>query len=130
MPLIQKPRSAFAPQVLPLVSSDAARALSTSAEPAAEGANSRSARTAAAAVAGAVAAIAGSSVVASADEAEHGMAAAQLPWSHLGWFDSYDHTAIRRGHQVYQQVCAACHSVEYLHWRDLVSLRAFRSNVL
>lgn len=101
-------------QVLP------AAALSTSAQ-ASESSGAFNPRTAAAAFAGAAAAIAGCSLVASADEAEHGLHPAQMPWSHAGWFDSYDHSAIRRGHQVYQQVCAACHSVEYIHWRDLVS---------
>jgi len=38
------------------------------------------------------------------DEAEQGLHPAQYPWSHNGWFSSYDHAAIRRGHQVYQQV--------------------------
>lgn len=27
-----------------------------------------------------------------------------------------------RGHQVYQQVCAACHSVQQLHYRNLVGV--------
>ena len=26
----------------------------------------------------------------------------------------------RRGYEVYKQVCAACHSVNYLHYRELV----------
>ncbi|KAF6264543.1 cytochrome c1 [Scenedesmus sp. NREL 46B-D3] len=44
------------------------------------------------------------------------------PWSHEGMTESYDHAAIRRGFQVYQQVCAACHSMEYIHYRDLVGV--------
>ena len=43
--------------------------------------------------------------VAVADEAEHGLHSAQYPWPHNGIFSSYDHASIRRGHQVYQQVC-------------------------
>jgi len=58
----------------------------------------------------------------SADEAEHGLHSAQYPWPHNGIFSSYDHASIRRGHQVYQQVCAACHSVALLHYRDLVGV--------
>jgi len=57
-----------------------------------------------------------------ADEAEHGLASAEYPWPHNGVFSSYDHASIRRGHQVYQQVCAACHSVALLHYRDLVGV--------
>jgi len=59
---------------------------------------------------------------AESDEAEHGLASAQYPWPHNGVFSSYDHASIRRGHMVYQQVCAACHSVSLLHYRDLVGV--------
>ena len=55
-------------------------------------------------------------------EAEHGMHTAQFPWGHEGPFSSYDHAAIRRGHQVYQQVCAACHSLERIHYRELIGV--------
>lgn len=27
---------------------------------------------------------------------------------------------MRRGYQVYKQVCAACHSMDYVHYRNLV----------
>jgi ubiquinol-cytochrome c reductase cytochrome c1 subunit len=44
--------------------------------------------------------------VAAADhEGEHGLDSVHWPWSHEGLMDSYDHTSIRRGFQVYQQVC-------------------------
>lgn len=33
------------------------------------------------------------------------------PWTFNGYFSSYDAAAIRRGHQVYTQVCATCHSL-------------------
>jgi cytochrome c1 len=47
----------------------------------------------------------GCSWVASADhEGEHGLASVGWPWSHEGMTESYDHAAIRRGFQVYQQV--------------------------
>ena len=29
---------------------------------------------------------------------------------------------IRRGYEVYKQVCAACHSMEYVHYRELVGV--------
>jgi hypothetical protein len=60
--------------------------------------------------------------VALADEAEHGLHSAQYPWPHEGMFDSYDHASIRRGHQVYQQVCAACHSLNLVAYRNLVGV--------
>jgi len=46
----------------------------------------------------------------------------EYPWSHNGIFSSLDHAAVRRGYFVYKQVCAACHSMTYLHYRDLVGV--------
>ena len=56
------------------------------------------------------------------EEAEHGLHAPDFPWSHNGFFSSYDHASIRRGHQVYSQVCAACHSVQAIHYRNMVGV--------
>ncbi|KAF8072580.1 hypothetical protein HT031_000240 [Scenedesmus sp. PABB004] len=95
------------------------RAIATAA--AAEGSSSRGSWLAGAA--GTIAGLSGCTWVASADhEGEHGLHAPAWPWSHEGMLDSYDHAAIRRGFQVYQQVCAACHSMEYIHYRDLVGV--------
>uniref|UniRef100_A0A7N8XSY6 Cytochrome c-1 n=1 Tax=Mastacembelus armatus TaxID=205130 RepID=A0A7N8XSY6_9TELE len=44
------------------------------------------------------------------------------PWSHAGPLSSLDHASVRRGYQVYKQVCAACHSMEYLAFRNLVGV--------
>ncbi|KAF5907288.1 cytochrome c1, heme protein, mitochondrial-like, partial [Clarias magur] len=44
------------------------------------------------------------------------------PWSHGGMLSALDHASIRRGYQVYKQVCAACHSMEYLAFRNLVGV--------
>ncbi|XP_074565714.1 cytochrome c1-2, heme protein, mitochondrial-like isoform X1 [Curcuma longa] len=60
--------------------------------------------------------------LASADEAEHGLPASNYPWPHKGILSSYDHASIRRGHQVYQQVCASCHSMSLISYRDLVGV--------
>lgn len=62
------------------------------------------------------------SVALAEDESEHGLHSARYPWPHDGIFSSYDHAAIRRGHQVYTQVCAACHSMYQIHYRDLVGV--------
>ena len=75
-----------------------------------------------AALGGALSAAALSTTVASADEAEHGLHLPQYSWPHDGLFDSYDHASIRRGHQVYQQVCAACHSLNQICYRNLVDV--------
>jgi ubiquinol-cytochrome c reductase cytochrome c1 subunit len=41
-------------------------------------------------------------------------------WSHSGYLDAIDHASARRGYQVYKQVCAACHSMNYMYYRNLV----------
>ncbi|XP_060099102.1 cytochrome c1, heme protein, mitochondrial [Heteronotia binoei] len=46
----------------------------------------------------------------------------QYPWSHAGLLSSLDHSSIRRGYQVYKQVCSACHSMDYLAFRNLVGV--------
>lgn len=48
--------------------------------------------------------------------------APKLPWSHNGYLDSLDHASIRRGYQVYKQVCAACHSMRFIAFRNLVDV--------
>ena len=75
-----------------------------------------------AALGGALSVAAVSTTVASADEAEHGLHLPQYSWPHDGVFNSYDHASIRRGHQVYQQVCAACHSLNQICYRNLVDV--------
>ncbi|CAI5949159.1 unnamed protein product [Closterium sp. NIES-65] len=74
------------------------------------------------AVGGAVLGVAALADVARADEAEHGLHAPAYPWPHDGIFSSYDHASIRRGHQVYQQVCATCHSMSLVSYRDLIGV--------
>ena len=43
-------------------------------------------------------------------------------WSHHGALASYDYNSIRRGFQVYKQVCASCHSVHGIAFRSLVGV--------
>ncbi|KAL1451798.1 hypothetical protein WDU94_006142 [Cyamophila willieti] len=45
-----------------------------------------------------------------------------LKWSHSGWLDSFDHASIRRGYEVYKNVCAACHSARFVCYRNLVGV--------
>lgn len=54
--------------------------------------------------------------------AEDGLHPASYPWSHNGWLDSFDHASIRRGYQVYREICAACHSLDRIAWRNLVGV--------
>jgi len=43
-------------------------------------------------------------------------------WSFSGVFGHFDDKQLQRGFQVYQQVCSACHAVDYLYYRDLLDL--------
>jgi len=43
-------------------------------------------------------------------------------WPHSGLFSTYDASALRRGFQVYRQVCAACHQIEKLAFRQMVGV--------
>ncbi|KIY70772.1 hypothetical protein CYLTODRAFT_419448 [Cylindrobasidium torrendii FP15055 ss-10] len=56
---------------------------------------------------------------AASDEGMHPIA---YPWSHNGVLDTFDHASIRRGYQVYREVCAACHSLNRIAWRNLVGV--------
>jgi len=46
----------------------------------------------------------------------------KLDWPHKFLFNSFDHASIRRGWEVYKQVCAACHSLNYIHYRQMVGV--------
>ncbi|KAH8675348.1 cytochrome C1 family-domain-containing protein [Xylariales sp. PMI_506] len=52
--------------------------------------------------------------------AEEGLHATAYPWVHQQWLKTFDHQALRRGFQVYQEVCAACHSLSRVPYRALV----------
>lgn len=45
-----------------------------------------------------------------------------MPWNHLGKFSGFDHAALRRGYQVYKEVCAACHSADMMRYRHLIGV--------
>tara|TARA_Y100000590_G_scaffold135160_1_gene154628 strand:+ start:181 stop:963 length:783 start_codon:yes stop_codon:yes gene_type:complete len=40
-------------------------------------------------------------------------------WSFKGFFGKFDRSSLQRGYQVYIEVCAACHSMKYLSYRNL-----------
>lgn len=44
------------------------------------------------------------------------------PWSHNSSFATFDAKAIRRGHIVFSNVCASCHSLSRIHYRNLVGV--------
>ncbi len=43
-------------------------------------------------------------------------------WHFQGPFGTYDRAAAQRGFQVYKEVCAACHSLQYVAYRNLMAL--------
>lgn len=45
-----------------------------------------------------------------------------MPWSHNGLISALDHASVRRGYEVYKQVCSACHSMKYIAYRNLIGV--------
>lgn len=43
-------------------------------------------------------------------------------WSFSGVFGTYDRPALKRGYQVYAEVCASCHSLKYVAYRNLMDI--------
>jgi len=44
------------------------------------------------------------------------------PFTHTGFLGGFDASAIRRGHQVYTNVCSTCHSMNLMCYRNLVDV--------
>ena len=40
-------------------------------------------------------------------------------WEFEGPFGTFDRNAVQRGYQVYQEVCASCHSMNLMRFRNL-----------
>jgi len=45
-----------------------------------------------------------------------------IDWGHEGPFGTYDRGALQRGYQVYTEVCASCHSMRLLYFRNLTDI--------
>jgi len=43
----------------------------------------------------------------------------KVDWSFKSFFGKYDRASLQRGYQVYNEVCASCHSIKYLSYRNL-----------
>lgn len=43
----------------------------------------------------------------------------KVDWSFNGLFGKFDRSQLQRGFQVYKEVCASCHSMKYLSYRNL-----------
>src|ERR1700741_4308911 len=60
----------------------------------------------------------GTAAIAASDEPE----LKEQHWHFEGPFGTYNRAAAQRGFQVYKEVCAACHSLNYLYYRNLADL--------
>ena len=43
----------------------------------------------------------------------------KVDWSFKSFFGKFDRASLQRGYQVYNEVCASCHSLKYLSYRNL-----------
>ncbi|CAG8446559.1 11149_t:CDS:2 [Ambispora gerdemannii] len=57
-----------------------------------------------------------------ANMVDEGLHPPAYPWSHKGALSTFDHASIRRGYQVYREVCSQCHSLDRIAWRSLVGV--------
>jgi len=58
----------------------------------------------------------------SAAIAAEGVELPEHKWSFHGVFGSYDRAALVRGHQVYKDVCSACHGLKRVAYRNLLEI--------
>lgn len=73
--------------------------------------------------AGVTAAVLGLAVVmTSGVQAAEGAKPPKQDWSFNGPLGTYDRAALQRGYQVYKEVCAACHGLNQLYYRNLSAL--------
>lgn len=59
------------------------------------------------------------SAASSSDPAKHEETPLRYEWSFAGVFGRYDKAQLRRGFKVYKEVCATCHSIKMLAFRNL-----------
>lgn len=57
-----------------------------------------------------------------AAESGHKYPLPEVDFSFEGPFGTYDRASLQRGFQVYQQVCAACHALDLISYRNLTDL--------
>ena len=49
-------------------------------------------------------------------------------WSFKGLFGKFDRASLQRGYQVYTEVCAACHSMKYISYRNHYTFCEIKQN--
>nr|XP_050849820.1 uncharacterized protein LOC127063746 isoform X1 [Vespula vulgaris] len=52
------------------------------------------------------------------------------PWKLDKFLGSLDHSAVRRGWQVYKAVCSACHSLEFVRFMDLIEVSHTKEEII
>lgn len=45
-----------------------------------------------------------------------------VDWPHQGIFGTFDRAAVQRGYQVYKEVCAGCHAMRFVAFRNLMEI--------
>ena len=58
-------------------------------------------------------------VLNSSNSAEKSPPFLETKWTFKGLFGKFDRASLQRGYQVYTEVCASCHSMKYLTYRNL-----------
>jgi len=64
----------------------------------------------------------GAATVGSVMASDSTLAPPKQPWSHNGYTSAFDAASLRRGHQVYTQVCASCHGLARIAYRNLIGV--------
>jgi ubiquinol-cytochrome c reductase cytochrome c1 subunit len=54
--------------------------------------------------------------------AEEALHPPPLPWTHDPKLGAFDTASLRRGFEVYRQVCSTCHSLQFISFRNLVGV--------
>ena len=54
-----------------------------------------------------------------ANSAENSAELLKVDWSFKSFFGKFDRASLQRGYQVYNEVCASCHSLKHLSYRNL-----------
>ena len=54
-----------------------------------------------------------------AKSAEENVKLLKQNWSFKSFFGTFDRASLQRGYQVYTEVCASCHSLKHLSYRNL-----------
>merc|ERR1712146_876703 len=62
----------------------------------------------------------GAGVMSTASASDDCIPPPKQSWSHKGAFSSFDAASMRRGYEVYRQVCSTCHAMNFLCYRNLV----------